>query len=199
MNSVGDVAFMADFSPAHDFSDDAALFYSHGRTTVIAEVGDRMPDGKTLAKVGTAGLDIAMNNANDVVFDATLTDGTEAIYLWRHGHLSLVVKTGTQTPGGVISDLDDFGLGWASTQLSINDWGQILFVAHFQDGGGAMLPRRTKSDWMRPPRCGSSAAVEPWTCIETNDQTRTGDGWSTTAWSSPDLHRSIRRKSASAT
>jgi len=138
MNAGGDVAFMADFSPANDFSDDAALFYSHGRTTVIAEVGDVMPDG-ILARVGTSGLDIAMNNAGDVAFDATLTDGTEAVYLWRHGRLSTVVKTGTQTPAGVISDLDDYGLGSASTALSINDTGQVLFVAHVQGGGNGVL------------------------------------------------------------
>jgi len=139
INSAGDVAFMADFSPANDFSDNAALFYSHGRTTVIAEVGDVMPDGGTLAKVGTAGQDIAMNNAGDVVFDGMLTDGTQAIYLWRHGRLSPVAKTGTRTPAGFISDLDDEGSGFASTQLWINDEGQILFAAHFEDGSGAML------------------------------------------------------------
>ena len=139
LNSEGDVAFVADFSPANDFSDDAALFYSHGRTIKVAEVGDTMPDGKTLAKVGPYGQDIAMNNAGDVVFDATLTDGTQALYLWRHGRLSLVARTGTQTPAGAISDLDDYGCGFACTQLWINEAGRILFMAHFQDGGGALL------------------------------------------------------------
>jgi len=139
LNSVGDLAFMADFSPTNDFSDDAVLFHRHGKTMVIAEVGDSMPDGGTLAFVGTGGQNIAMNNLGDIVFDATLKDGSQAIYLWRHGHLSLVVKTGTDTRAGVISDLDDGGAGWASTQISINDWGQILFMAHFQGGGGAML------------------------------------------------------------
>jgi hypothetical protein len=139
LNATGDFAFYADFSPARDGSDDAVLLYSHGRTIVIAKTGDSMPDGETLAKVGTAGGDIAMNNAGDIVFDATLTDGTQAIYLWRHGHLSPVAITETHTGAGVISNFDDFGYGWASTQLWINDWGQILFMAHFQDGGGAML------------------------------------------------------------
>jgi len=86
-------------SEENDFSDNAARFYSHGKTTIIAEVGDVMPDGGTLAKVGTAGQDIAMNNAGDVVFDGMLTDGTQAIYLWRHGLLSLVTKTGTRQKG----------------------------------------------------------------------------------------------------
>jgi len=139
LNSAGDLAFMADFSPTNDFSDDAVLLYRRGRATVIAEVGDAMPGGGTLAFVGTTGGDIAMNNPGDIVFDATLTDGTQAIYLWRQGHLSLVAKTGTHTSAGIISDLDDGGFGWASTQLSINDAGHILFMAHFQDGSGAML------------------------------------------------------------
>jgi len=139
LNAAGDVAFLADFSPANDFSDDAVLFRTHGRTMVIAEVGDVMPDGETLAKVGTAGQNIAMNNAGDIVFDATLTDSTQAIYLWRYGRLSLVAKTGTHTSAGIISDFDDLGTGWASTQVWINDFGQILFAAHFQEGGGAMF------------------------------------------------------------
>ena len=80
-----------------------------------------------------------MNNAGDIVFDATLIDGTQAIYLWWHGHLSLVAKTGTNTGAGVISDFDEWGYGWANTQVWINDAGQILFAAHFQGGGGAML------------------------------------------------------------
>jgi len=49
------------------------------------------------------------------------------------------MNTGTVTGAGVISDLDEFGYGWASTQVSINEVGQVLFAAHFQDGGGAML------------------------------------------------------------
>jgi hypothetical protein len=139
LNAKGDVAFMADFSPAYDFSDTAVLLYSGRKTIVIAEAGDVMPDGHTVSLIGTAGQDIAMNNAGDIVFDATLTDGTQAIYLWRRGHLSVVAKTGTITSAGVISSVDDFGWGWACTQLSINDRGQILFMARFQDGGGAML------------------------------------------------------------
>ena len=139
VNAKGDVAFEADFSPAHDFSDDAALLYSSGKTIVIAEAGDVMPDGHTLSFIGTAGQDIAMNDAGDIVFDATLTDGSQAVYLWQHGQLSVVAKTGTVTSDGVIANFDDFGFGWACTQLSINDRGQILFMARFQDGGGAML------------------------------------------------------------
>jgi hypothetical protein len=137
LNAAGDFAFLAIFAP--DLSDDAVLLYSHNHTVVIAATGDSMPDGGTLAVVGTAGGDIAMNNPGDIVFDATLTDGTQAIYLWRHGQLSLVAKTGTDTGAGIISDLDDGFAGRASTQLSINDAGQILFMAHFQDGGGAMM------------------------------------------------------------
>lgn len=138
-NAAGDVAFMADLAPAGDFSDDGVFLYSHGRTSVIAKTGDSMPDGHTVAKIGTAGADISMNNAGDIVFDATLTDGTQAIYLWRHGHFSPVAKTGTHIGASVISDLDDAGVGWASTQLWINDRGQILFAAHYQGGGGALL------------------------------------------------------------
>jgi hypothetical protein len=50
-----------------------------------------------------------------------------------------VAKTGTRTKAGVIANVDDFGIGQASTQVWINDVGQILFMARFEEGGGALL------------------------------------------------------------
>jgi len=77
------------------------------------------------------------NNYGAVVFDATLTDNTQEIYLRRHGVLSLVVKTGSDT--GIISSFDGFGGGVANTQISANDAGKVLFAARFERGGGALL------------------------------------------------------------
>ena len=51
----------------------------------------------------------------------------------------MVVKTGTQTPAGVIADLDDYGAGGAPTQVSINDAGQVVFVANIQGGGSGVM------------------------------------------------------------
>jgi hypothetical protein len=80
-----------------------------------------------------------MNNPGDIVFVATLTDGTNGIYVWHHGTVALVAKTGTDTGAGIISTLDDFGGGAGNTQVPINDAGQIVFSAKFQGGGGALL------------------------------------------------------------
>ena len=139
VNAAGDVAFPADTSRTGDTSEQSVFLYTRGRTIVIARPGDPLPGGGNAAVMGLTDQDIAINNGGAIVFDVTLADGTQGIYLWRQGRLSLVAKTGTQTPAGVISDFDDFGIGLASSQVWINDAGQILFAAHFQGGGGAML------------------------------------------------------------
>ncbi len=139
VNAAGEVAFGADTSPLPGNDEQSVFLYTHGKTIVIARPGDPMPGGGNAAQMGVNGQGIAINNPGDVVFDTTLQDGTQGIYLWRHGHLAVVAKTGTHTPAGIIADVDDCGIGEACTQISINDQGQILFAAHFQDGSGAML------------------------------------------------------------
>ncbi len=134
----GDVVFFSDLSQANDGSGHAVFFYTHGKTIPIAWPGVSMPGGGTYLNT-YAGQDVAVNGRGDIVFSATLTDGTQGIYLWRHGQLSLVAKTGTDTGAGVIANVDDYGAGQASTQVWINDVGQILFMARFQEGGGALL------------------------------------------------------------
>jgi hypothetical protein len=148
LNAKGDVAFVADVSANADGSDVAVFLYTGGKTIVIAKRGDPMPGGGTFMTGGYYGQDSCLNNQGDVVFDATLSDGTNAIYVWRKGIVSLVAKTGTDTGAGVISTLDDFGGSVANTQVSINDSGQILFAAKFKAGGGAMLVATPKTPWM---------------------------------------------------
>ena len=139
LNAAGDVAFIADLSDKDDGSEVAVFLYTRGEKIVIAKPGDAMPGGGKFATCGYFTQNASMNNEGDIVFDATLDDGTNAIYLWRHGVVSLVAKTGMDTGAGVISTLDDFSGFVANTQVSINDAGQILFGARFKDGGGAML------------------------------------------------------------
>jgi len=135
---AGDVVFFSDMSEANDGSAHAVFFYTHGKTIPIAWPGVPMPGGGTY-KNTYGGQDIAVNGRGEIVFSATLTDGTQGIYLWRHGEISVVAKTGTRTKAGVIANVDDFGIGQASTQVWINDVGQILFMARFEEGGGALL------------------------------------------------------------
>ena len=139
LNASGDVVFIADLSAAEDGSEVAVFLYRRGKKIVIAKPGDAMPGGGTFATCGDFTQNASLNNQGDIVFDATLKDGTNGIYLWRHGVVFLVAKNGTGTGAGVISTLDDFGGAVANTQVSINDVGQILFAAKFKEGGGAML------------------------------------------------------------
>lgn len=134
----GDVVFFSDLSGKHDGSRHAVFLYTRGRTIPIVWEGVSMPGGGTFLNT-YGGQDIAVNNRGDIAFSATLTDGTQGIYLWRQGQLSVVAKTGTKTGAGVIANVDDFGVGQASSQVWINDAGQILFMARFQGGGGALL------------------------------------------------------------
>ena len=132
----GDVAFIADVSLAGDFSEPSVFFHSKGRTIVIAAPGHYMPGGGRFARTGFNNQSVAINNAGDIVFNAALMDGTQGIYLWRDGHLSLVAKTGTYVGKNRIANVDQ---GAGDTQVAINDAGQILFSAAYQAGGGGLL------------------------------------------------------------
>lgn len=135
----GDVVFIADVSVGSDGTETSVFLYTRGKYIVIAAPGVAMPGGGTFARTGFANQNVTINNQGDIVFVATLTNGDQGLYRWRHGILSLVAKTGTDTGAGTILNLDDFGNGFASSQVSVNDAGQILFAAKFQGGGGAML------------------------------------------------------------
>ena len=73
------------------------------------------------------------------VFAATLSDGANGLYIWHHGVVSLVARTGTDTGSGVIVNLDDFGVGATSSQVSFNEAGRIVFSARYFGGGGGLL------------------------------------------------------------
>ena len=66
--------------------------------------------------------------------------GNEGVFLWSHGSLSLVAKTGTVIPGvGTISSLDQYGTGLPNGYVHINDPGQVAFAAVLTDGTVALL------------------------------------------------------------
>jgi hypothetical protein len=74
------------------------------------------------------------------VFSALLDTGEEGLYVYSHGSLSLVAKTGTVIPGvGTIAALDFFNLGEPSSFARINNRGQVAFGATLVGGGGALL------------------------------------------------------------
>ena len=74
------------------------------------------------------------------MFNALLDNGDEGLYVFSHGSLSLVAKTGTVIPGvGKIAALDFFSLGVPSSFARINNRGQVAFGAALTNGGGALL------------------------------------------------------------
>lgn len=139
INSTGDVAFLGDLSATGDGSEVAVFLYRGGKVIVVAKPGDPMPGGGTFASNGQYQQNVFMNNQGEVVFAATLSSGANGLYIWRHGVTSLVAQTGTDTGSGVILSLDDFLAGAASSQVSINDAGRILFMAKYFGGGGGLL------------------------------------------------------------
>jgi hypothetical protein len=99
-----------------------------------------MPGGGLLATAGGFPHNVYMNDDLEVAFIGTLTNGEQGLYLSKNGSLVLVAKTGTDIDGlGAIASLDDFGAGAASTQISMNDHGQILFAAKFTSNAAAVL------------------------------------------------------------
>src|SRR5579885_1816043 len=131
-----------------------------GKIESIAHHGDPSPvPGKNyFSSFGPV-----LNWAGDVSFTSDLSvqgDGSDvAVFLYTTGKTIVIAKSGDAMPGGgilatggfyahnaymnnrlgTISTLDDFGGGKANTQIALNDAGQILFAARFQEGGGALL------------------------------------------------------------
>jgi len=132
----GDVAFIADVSTAGDFSEPSVFLYTKGRTIVVAAPGFPLPGGGYFARTGFNNQSVAINNSGEIVFNAALTDGTQGVYVWSHGRLVLVAKTGTDVGKGIIANVDQ---GAGDTQVAVNDVGQILFSAQYQAGGGGLL------------------------------------------------------------
>jgi hypothetical protein len=62
------------------------------------------------------------------------------VYVWSHGSLTLVAKTGAVVPGvGTIAGMDQVGKGLPSSGVDINDKGQVAFGVTLTSGGGALL------------------------------------------------------------
>src|SRR5262249_21215024 len=82
----------------------------------------------------------SLNNKGDVAFNALLDNGDEGVYVWSHGSLTLVAKTGAMVPGvGTIAGMDQVGRGLPSSYVDINDKGQVAFGVTLTNGGGALL------------------------------------------------------------
>jgi len=127
-------------------------------TIAVARPGDAMPGGGLFVTSSTiGGWQIDVNNASEVVFNATLdTDVNKdnikdtGLYLFSHGKLRLVARTGTKIPGvpggGTIAQLimqvpvvSEPTVLIPNSGANNNNRGQVVFGATLSDGSGVLL------------------------------------------------------------
>ena len=120
-----------------------------------------MPGGGRLATAGnTGGWQLDVNNAGDVVFNAALDTDDNAddiqdtgLYMWSHGLLHLVARTGTVIPG--VDTIAHLGTNVPTVEgpsefepnsgANNNDRGQVVFGATLSDERGVLLVATPKS------------------------------------------------------
>ena len=150
LNNQGDILFEESDMPFGLIVDASVFLHSGGTTIAIACPGDPMPGGGHLVGAGPRIGGYCLNNRGDVTFDATVDtddngDGLSdtGLYVFSHGSLHLVARTGTVLPGmGTIAHLQPPGFVGAPFALSLpqnNDRRQVLFGATLSDGRGVLL------------------------------------------------------------
>ena len=156
LNDRGDVVFLGDLTaPPLARGITAVYRYSKGVTDPVARPGDRMPGGgRFVTASNIIGWQVFVNNPGDVAFNAVLdtdddVDGVPdtGVFVWSHGVLRLVARTGTVIPGvGEVASLVmgvlviPPGPGFVpNSGATMNDRGQVVFGATLRDGRGVLL------------------------------------------------------------
>jgi hypothetical protein len=162
INDRGDIVFLGDLTPPPATGLVTGVYlHSGGQTIAVARPDDPMPGGGAFVTAGNVGgWQIHVNNAGEVVFNAALdTDDNEddipdtGLYVWSHGSLRLVARTGTVIHGvGTIAHL---GMNVATvggpsmfvpnSGAHNNDRGQVVFGATLDDNRGVLLVATPKS------------------------------------------------------
>jgi hypothetical protein len=157
LNDSGAIAFLGDLTPppaSHEVT--GVYLHRHGQTIVVARPGDEMPGGGRFVTSATIiGWQIDVNNAGEVVFNATLdTDDNgdgfpdTGLYLFSNGKRRLVARTGTEIPGvGTIAELvmnvpltpPPPPVFVPNSGANNNDRGQVVFGATLTNGRGVLL------------------------------------------------------------
>lgn len=126
-NNAGSIALN---TVVRDGEDSPGIFVvSHtGTLEKSVGIGDPTPVGGTFSVLFRPSL----NNAGDVVFQATVADGTVAqgIFLVKQGQVSLVVAEGAPTPIG-----GQFALQALAAPPLVNDRGEVAFNASVMKDG----------------------------------------------------------------
>jgi hypothetical protein len=158
LNDSGDVVFQGDLSPGSPsaaFQELGVYLYSKGTTVAVARPGDSMPGGGHFVTASFfVAFEVHVNNAREVAFSALLDtdedqDGNPdtGLYVWSHGVLQVVARTGTVIPGvGTIRHLATATTGFPpppvltpSSGALNNDRGQVFFCATLTDGRAVLL------------------------------------------------------------
>jgi hypothetical protein len=158
INAQGDIVFLGDLTSPPAIG---VYLYSGGQTIAVARPGDPMAGGGRLVTAGNTGFwQLDVNNAGDVVFNAALDTDDNAddiqdtgLYMWSHGSLRLVARTGTVIPGvGMIAHLgttvptvEGPSVVDPNSGANNNDRGQVVFGATLSDGRGVLLLATPKS------------------------------------------------------
>ncbi len=142
LNGRGDLAFTASL----DFERNDAIFIrrADGEYVVLAQDGVTLTDGTVITGVPRVRDNhaLALNDLGQIVFEA-FADGNESLIAGDvFGDLSVLVSVGDEMllsdgSTGIISGLDFAGAngGHESGNLTgLNDLGQVLFEARFEDG-----------------------------------------------------------------
>ncbi len=153
INDRGDVVFTADLTPAPNANQELGVFeYTGGKVISVARPGDAVPGGGHIVTTSIVGGQTHINNGGDIVFNAAL-DTTHngvpdtGLFLWSHGKLSLIARSGTVLPGiGTVDNLTFTVIVTPPPPIVVpnsgainNDRGQVLFGATLEDGRGVML------------------------------------------------------------
>jgi len=150
MNNRGDIVFLGDLTPPPSARMVTGVYlHSGGETIAVARPGDPMPGGGAFVTASNImGRQIHVNNAREVVFNATLdTDDNgddipdTGLFVWSYGSLRLVARTGTVIPGvGTIAHLVMNVLVAIPSPAIVpnsgahnNDRGQVVFGATLRD------------------------------------------------------------------
>jgi hypothetical protein len=156
LNDRGDIVFLGDLtSPPLSRRVTGVYRYSKGVTIAIARPGDPMPGGRRFVTASNIiGWQISVNNPGDVAFNAVLDtddnrDGAPdtGLFVWSHGLVRPVARTGTVIPGvgevanlvtGVLVVTPDAGFVPNSGAM-MNERGQVIFGATLRDGRSVLL------------------------------------------------------------
>jgi hypothetical protein len=155
LNDRGDIVFLGDLtSPPLARQVNGVYLYSNGVTIPVARPGFPMPGGgRFVSASNIPGWQISVNNPGDVAFNAVLNtddngDGVPdtGLFVWSHGLLRVVARTGMVIPG--VGEVAHLVMGVPvvlpagfvpNSGAAMNDRGQVVFGATLTDGRGVLL------------------------------------------------------------